>query len=155
MTNFLNDNMNKPLKMDGVNLLMSLPDDSVDCAFFDPQYRAQLDKLSYGNEGQSRMKKRSALEQMSNSVIMQFLLGIEYSLKPSAYLFLWVDKFTVAEGIHNYWMSEISKSFSGEEALTLVDMIVWDKQSFGMGARSRRTNEYLLVYQETPKTTKN
>ena len=34
-------------KADGLNLLASLPDKSIKTAFFDPQYRGVLDKLSY------------------------------------------------------------------------------------------------------------
>ena len=38
-------------KADGLTLLASLPEQSIKTAFFDPQYRGVLDKLSYGNEG--------------------------------------------------------------------------------------------------------
>lgn len=139
--------------MDGLTLLENLPSCSIDACFFDPQYRAGLDKLKFGNEGKSRMIQRSKLSQMSNEVIVKFIQGIFVALKPSSYVFIWVDKFTVAEGIHLQWMTNaLDKSETG---LILVDMICWDKQSFGMGARSRRTNEFLLVYQKYPKTTKN
>lgn len=149
---FLEKNKNKKLLMDGLILLGKLKDESVDLEFFDPQYRKGLDKLKFGNEGKSRMIKRSTLPQMSDELIVSFLVYLHRVLKPSSYLFLWGDKFTVAEGIHLEWMrsSEIlSNGFS------LVDKIVWYKESFGMGARSRRTNEELLVYQKLPKTTKN
>jgi site-specific DNA-methyltransferase (adenine-specific) len=33
-------------------------------------------------------------------------------------------------------------------------MITWNKESFGMGYRSRRTSEHLLVVQRLPKTIK-
>jgi site-specific DNA-methyltransferase (adenine-specific) len=33
-------------------------------------------------------------------------------------------------------------------------MITWDKMSFGMGYRTRRTSEYLLIIQKEPKKTK-
>lgn len=147
--------LNKKLKMDGLVLLSSIPTGFVSSCFFDPQYRSQLDKLKYGNEG-ARQAKRASLPQMSDEIIVSFIFEITRTLIPSSYLFLWVDKFTVAEGIHNRWMERVD-----ETALQigyspyLVDMICWDKESFGMGSRSRRTNEYLLVYQKLPKTTKN
>lgn len=34
-------------KADGLTLLASLPEQSIKTAFFDPQYRGVLDKLSY------------------------------------------------------------------------------------------------------------
>jgi len=39
--------------------------------------------------------------------------------------------------------------------MNLVDLITWNKKSFGMGYRTRRTSEYLLIIQKSPKTTKN
>lgn len=149
---FLENNKNKKLLCEGLVLLSYLENSSIDLSIFDPQYRKGLDKLKFGNEGKSRMIKRSSLPQMSDELIVEFLHEIGRVLKPSSYLFLWVDKFTVAEGIHLDWMKSekiILDTFS------LVDKIVWYKESFGMGARSRRTNEELLIYQKLPKTTKN
>ena len=40
-------------KTDGLKLLATIPDKTVKTAFFDPQYRGVLDKLSYGNEGET------------------------------------------------------------------------------------------------------
>ena len=57
---------NTRLRMDGIELLNMLPDASASAAFFDPQYRGVLDKLSYGNEGQNRGKKRFAMPQMTD-----------------------------------------------------------------------------------------
>lgn len=149
---FLEKNKNKKLLMDGLILLGKLPSESVDLEFFDPQYRKGLDKLNFGNEGKSRMIKRSSLPQMSDELIVSFLVFSYRVLKPSSYLFIWVDKFTVAEGIHLDW---IKSSVLLSDGFSLVDKIVWYKESFGMGARSRRTNEELLIYQKLPKTTKN
>jgi site-specific DNA-methyltransferase (adenine-specific) len=42
-----------------------------------------------------------------------------------------------------------------DSQMFLVDALVWDKQSFGNGYRTRRTNEMMLIYQKAPKTTKN
>ena len=149
---FIEENKNKKLIIDGLKLTERIPYESIDLEILDAQYRAGLDKLSFGNEGKSRMTKRSELPQMNDEMIVNFLKESARVLKPSSYLFLWVDKFTVAEGVHLDWMrsSEVLlRTFS------LVDKIVWYKESFGMGARSRRTNEELLVYQKLPKTTKN
>ncbi|EAJ3409394.1 site-specific DNA-methyltransferase, partial [Campylobacter coli] len=57
--------INKKNKMNGLKLLKLIDKESIKVVFFDPQYRGVLDKLSYGNEGKSRGKERSALPQMT------------------------------------------------------------------------------------------
>ena len=137
---------NKKNLIDGIELLKKIDDKELKVVFFDPQYRGVLDKLSYGNEGKNRGKERSSLNQMSEETIKLFLKEIERVLMPSGYLFLWVDKFHLVEGIKP-WMSEI-------KSLDLVDMITWDKQKIGMGYRTRRKSEYLVVIQKRPKKAK-
>jgi site-specific DNA-methyltransferase (adenine-specific) len=111
-----------------------------------------MDKMNYGNEG-ARQSERANLPQMSDELIVEFIKETSRVLKPSAYLFLWIDKFILCEGKHLNWFKEVN--VVPKPIMNLVDMITWDKESFGMGARSRRTNEFLLVYQKSPKTTKN
>ncbi len=128
-------------KMDGLILLASLQNCSIRTAFFDPQYRGVLDKLSYGNEGVGRGKARCNLSQMDEPTIMRFIHEIDRVLMPSGHLFLWVDKFHLCQGVMS-WMQDTE--------LNLVDMIVWDKGKIGMGYRSRRKSEYLIVIQKSP-----
>lgn len=138
--------INRKNKMNGMDLLKFIPMHSVRIAFFDPQYRGVLDKMSYGNEGKGRGKNRVALPQMSEEIIKQFIKGIEYVLCPNGYLFLWIDKFHLVEGVQSWFVDTPS--------LSIVDMITWDKQRIGMGYRSRRKSEYLLVIQKRPKQAK-
>ena len=133
--------MNSKNKSDGLILLGSIKDGAVSTAFFDPQYRGVLDKLSYGNEGVGRGRARCELEQMPEEVIVQFIKELDRVLKPSGHLFLWVDKFHLCQGV-TPWLS-------GTE-LNLVDMITWDKGKIGMGYRTRRKSEYLIVLQKSP-----
>ena len=84
---------------DGLSLMRQIIDNRVKIVFFDPQYRGVLDKLSYGNEGKQRGKARSALTQMTSETIEKFLCEIDRILIPSGYLFFWVDKFHLVEGI--------------------------------------------------------
>lgn len=72
------------------------------------------------------------LEQMNEETIITFIKEINRILKPSKYLFLWVDKFHLVEGVKP------------------LDMITWDKQKIGMGYRTRRKSEYLLILQKEP-----
>ena len=62
-------------KMEGLSFLKLLPDEAVPVVFFDPQYRGLLDKLNYGNEGETRGKERSELPQMTEVIIRAFLEG--------------------------------------------------------------------------------
>lgn len=131
---------------DGVELLRQIKDRSIKTVFFDPQYRGVLDKMSYGNEGKNRGRDRSALPQMTEKIISEFLTEIERVLVPSGYLFLWVDKFHLVEGIKDWF-----KDLGGIQA---VDMITWNKMKIGMGYRTRRKCEYLVILQKHPKLAK-
>lgn len=138
--------INKKNKMNGLELLEQFEDNSIKVIFFDPQYRGILDKMSYGNEGISRGKNRSELPQMTDEIIENFIKNIERVLLPNGYLFLWVDKFHLVDGI--------KKWFLNTPLLCTVDMITWDKKKIGMGYRSRRRSEYLVVIQKEPKKAK-
>ena len=134
-------------RCDGLALLSKMPAESVHSAFFDPQYRGILDKLAYGNEKTGKQARRAALTQMPVNTIKKFIAKIDRVLLPSAYLFLWLDKYEICQGSIKNWLRGTS--------LCLVDMIVWNKGHIGLGQRSRRTSEFLLVLQKPPKTVKN
>lgn len=131
---------NSTNKVDGLTLLSTLCDESINTVFFDPQYRGVLDKLNYGNEG-SRQTERSQLAQMDNGTINKFIKSIDRVLVPSGHLFLWLDKYHLCQGVSS-WIDGTS--------LNVVDMLVWDKQRIGMGYRTRRKCEYLLILQKSP-----
>lgn len=128
-------------KIDGMSLLSEVKNESISLVFFDPQYRGILDKLKYGNEGKSRGKNRSSLRQMSEEEIIEFIKEFDRVLKPSSHLFLWVDKFHLCQGVLSWFLNT---------DMNLVDMIVWDKDKIGMGYRTRRKSEYLIVLQKKP-----
>lgn len=128
-------------KTDGLKLLKDIKSDCIKLAFFDPQYRGILDKLQYGNEGISRGKARHDLPQMPEEVIINFISELNRVISKSGHLFLWVDKFHLCQGVLDW--------FENTE-LNLVDMIVWDKDRIGMGYRSRRKSEYLIILQKSP-----
>lgn len=100
--------------------------------------------MNYGNEGKNRGKMRSLLPQMDEKTISNFIKEIERVLVNSGYLFLWVDKFHLAEGL-NTWFSD---------KMYIVDFITWNKQKIGMGYRTRRKSEYLIIIQKYPKKAK-
>ncbi len=130
---------------DGLKLLGDIAAEIAGVAFFDPQYRGVLDKLQYGNEGKGRQAGRVALTQMDPETIAEFLHGLDRALRPSGHLFLWMDKFHLCEGVRD-WLDGTS--------LSMVDLIVWNKDRIGSGYRSRRTSEYLMALQKEPKRAK-
>ena len=134
---------NSKLTINGITLLSSIKDNAIPVVFFDPQYRGILDKMNYGNEGKkgSRQLKRSNLIQMDEETIKNFMREINRVLMNSGHCFLWIDKFHLCQGIAP-WLRNTD--------LSIVDMIVWDKERMGMGYRTRRQCEYLLVLQKEP-----
>ena len=136
---------NTRIKMNGLEFLSYLPEASIPIAFFDPQYRGILDKMSYGNEGKNRGKRRCALMQMDETAITSFIRGIDRALIPSGHLFLWMDKFHLCQGF---------KSWADGTQLDIVDLITWDKGRLGMGYRSRRVSEYCAILQKHPRKAK-
>lgn len=129
-------------KIDGLILLKNIESESISVIFFDPQYRGVLDKLKYGNEGESRGKARCSLQQMDESTIRSFIVEFNRIIKNSGHLFLWVDKYHLCTGVLP-WFVDTSD-------FKIVDMITWDKDRIGMGYRSRRKSEYCLVLQKEP-----
>lgn len=131
-------------KMEGLKFLGLIKNhfDPVRVAFLDPQYRGVLDKLAYGNEGVNRGRRRAALQQMDEATIAAFIQGIDRVLSASGHLFLWLDKFHLCSGF-SPWLAGTR--------LEVVDMITWDKGRMGMGYRSRRQSEHLVVLQKAPR----
>jgi site-specific DNA-methyltransferase (adenine-specific) len=150
ITPFSNPNLdsllNKRLKIDGLELLKSIPANTIKASFFDPQYRGILDKMKYGNEGKSREQRRVNLEQMSEETIISFINEISRVLVPSGHLFLWIDKFHLCQGVQEWFATS---------ELSTVDLIVWEKTKIGMGYRTRNKCEFLLVLQKKPTKAKN
>ena len=132
---------NERLEMEGLTFLSLLPEAAIPVAFLDPQYRGLLEKLKYGNEGEQRGRRRASLEQMSEATIKQFIRGIDRVLLPSGHLFLWIDKFHLCQGFRE-WLARTR--------LYVVDLVTWDKETFGMGYRTRRRAEYCVVLQKEP-----
>jgi len=126
-------------------MLARIPAGAAAAAFFDPQYRGILDRQAYGNEGEKRGRRRVSLPQMTQEAICEFVAALDRVLMPSGHLFLWMDKFHLCTGFGD-WIAGT--------ALGTVDMITWNKQRMGMGYRTRRCSEYLVVLQKAPRRAK-
>src|SRR4051794_38397929 len=107
---------------DALELLVSLPNTCSSLVFLDPQFRAVLDHLKFGNEG-ARQRGRASLPAMSQEYIDACLREIARTLRPSAYAMLWIDKFTLCQAHH----------LRVSEYLLPVDLFAWDNQRMGMG----------------------
>jgi site-specific DNA-methyltransferase (adenine-specific) len=132
--------LDRPNRAEGIEFLSRLPDACTSLVFFDPEYRGVMEYQSYGNEGQ-RQKGRAALAQMAEATIRSFLTEISRILAPRGHLMLWVDKFHLVEGTKS-WLADLD--------LQAVDLVTWDKGRMGMGYRTRRRCEYLVIAQKRP-----
>jgi len=137
--------LNTRLKMDGLEMLRKLLDNTVSTVFFDPQFRGVYDKMRYGNEDTSRNHVRVKLPQMDDKTIVAFIQEISRVLIKSGHLFLWMDKFHLCSGFQN-WIDETS--------LSVVDMLTWDKGKFGLGYRTRHQSEFCVILQKEPRRAK-
>jgi site-specific DNA-methyltransferase (adenine-specific) len=125
---------------DALDLLRSLSDVCTPLTFFDPQHRAVLDKLKFGNEG-ARQRGRAQLPAMTEKYIDSVIIEAARVLKPSGYCMRWIDTFCLCEGHQLRIAPNILKA---------VDLIAWDNLRPGQGKRSRRRGDYLLVLQKPP-----
>ena len=137
--------LNTRLQMDGLDLLRRLSDNTVAAVFFDPQFRGVYEQMQYGNEATSRNHARVGLPQMSEAVIIDFIREVARVLVPSGHLFLWMDKFHLCSDFRN-WIEGT--------ALSVVDMITWDKGKMGLGYRSRHQTEFCVILQKEPRRAK-
>jgi site-specific DNA-methyltransferase (adenine-specific) len=130
---------------DALMLLRSLPDSDpcTPLVFFDPQFRSNLDKQKYGNEG-GRQRGRCALPQMTDAYIDECCFEIARVLRPSGYLMLWADAYRLLEGYH----------LRLRGVLDPVDRIAWNNGYNGQGYRARRYGSDLIVLQKPPKRAK-
>lgn len=128
--------------MSGYTMLRTIEDESAALAIFDPQYRAVLDDLEFGNEGK-RQKARADLPQMTDRLICSFMEEIQRVLRAGGHLGFWIDKYSIGSGHH-------LKYFRYTPHLYIVDLITWNTMRFGMGRRSRGTTEFLVIAQKFP-----
>jgi site-specific DNA-methyltransferase (adenine-specific) len=128
---------------DALELLRSLADCSAAVVVFDPQHRSVLNYLRFGNEG-ARQIGRAALPAMTESYIDHSLREAARVIIPSGYVFLWVDTYRLCEGAH----------LRVADTLKCVDAVSWDSLRMGMGKRSRRRGDYVLLLQRSPITAK-
>ena len=86
-------------------------------------------------------RNRGELPQMDSRVIAEFIARIAKVLMPSGHLFLWVDKYHLCSGVGD-WLEGAN--------LEIVDLVTWNKGRMGMGYRTRRCVEYLMIIQNPP-----
>jgi site-specific DNA-methyltransferase (adenine-specific) len=131
--------LNAAQQGDALVLLRALSDDCTPLAFFDPQHRAVLDKLKFGNEGE-RQRGRAKLPAMDEGYIDEVFRELARVLMPSGYCMHWTDTYRLCEG-HHLRIADICKP---------VDLIAWDNLRQGMGKRTRRRGDYLIILQKPP-----
>ena len=127
--------------MNGLDLLRALPPASFPLVFFDPQYRSVYKRQKYGNEA-SLLRGRGEQVDMDDDLIREFIAEIDRILMPRGHLMLWCDKFMLCSGGLKDWITQ--------DTLNIVDMVTWYKEKKGLGYRTRRTAEHLMIYQKSP-----
>ncbi len=132
---------NKKIELNSFDFLKMIDDNTIKISFLDPQYRTILDKMKYGNEGKIKEKKRCALPQMELRDIINLIKEMNRVLINNGYLFLWVDKFILCNGIKTWLKTTDFK---------IVDLVIWNKMKMGMGYRTRNQAEFLLIIQKKP-----
>ena len=138
--------LNKKVKSDCLDFLKIIPDDYVDLIIFDPQYGSGVSAGSRPAKSsnqleQKRLKNAKKFKSMSNFFIGLNLFELERTLKPSGYFLWWMNKHFLLFDVQFMLL----KSNIG-----VVDLLVWENQRFGMGSRTRRASEYLLILQKQP-----
>jgi Holliday junction resolvasome RuvABC endonuclease subunit len=78
---------------------------------------------------------------MSEDYIYAVCIENARVLKPSGYCMRWLDTFGLVEGHHLR---------IAHDCIRPVDLIAWDSMRVGMGKRSRRRGDYLVVLQKAP-----
>lgn len=134
--------MNARNKIDAATLMAALPDASAALVILDPQYRAVLDAMQFGNEG-ARQQARAALPQMDDAKIAGIVEECARVLRAGGHLALWVDKYMIGEAHHHRYFRRVPR-------LRRVDLLCWGTLRFGMGKRTRRACEYLVIAQKEP-----
>jgi site-specific DNA-methyltransferase (adenine-specific) len=139
------------LRGDALELLQTLPETCGACGFFDPQHRDVLDKQAYGNEGKKKQIARCKLPQMDRAYINECYLRFAHVLRPSGYLFTWVDAFGLMEGLHLPVTVRAPKNYTkSPPVLARVGLISWNNFGFGNGHRARSCGDFVLVLQRPP-----
>lgn len=133
-------------QIDAVELLSRIPNEIAALFIADPQYRAVLDKMDYGNEGKKQIG-RAALKSMDDSTIAFLIEEAARVLLPSGHCLIWMDKFSIASGHWRRWIRRTPQ-------LGIVDLICWNKLRPGMGRRARCMTEYLVILQKAPQRAK-
>jgi hypothetical protein len=124
--------MNVAQRHDGLELLRSLPVACTPLVFLDPQHRAVVDRLKFGNEG-ARHCGRAELPAMSEDYIDAVCRESARMLKGGGYLMRWIDTFCLCEGPH----------LRIADSVKPVDLMAWDNLRPGKGKRTRRRGDYL------------
>ena len=136
----MKDLINKKNESEGLLFLSCIHNETIDCCFFDPQYKGAVNKM--GKKSQKRNINRMQLNQMEDSTIVDFMKEINRCLKPSKHLFFWLDTYHLINNVKNW---------SLESNFEIVDLLTWNKVNMGMGTRLRRQSEFCVILQKKPK----
>jgi len=146
--NFLKTNSDKFLlntinEDDGLELLRSLQDNSVQLVIFDPQYE-KVKKVTMIHRSASDYTQyhEYPLIEQSDQQIEEFCQQIQRVLKPNAFLLFWINKSILLANTWSKWLPI---------NLKVKEVLIWDKNWLGLGWWPFRNQvEYCLFIQKSP-----
>jgi site-specific DNA-methyltransferase (adenine-specific) len=123
---------------DALAMLSTLADDTASLAFYDPQTKANLDHLAFGNLGVGRGRSRVALRQQTLEEIVTIGLELRRVIKPSGYIARWVTPFELGEGLYHI------------EGMRVAAIQVWDSGRPSYPARIAYAGGFIVYLQRPP-----
>src|SRR3954467_14277584 len=95
---------------------------------------------------------------MDERQIETFVAAAAARLMPSGHLLLWVDKFHLVEGVAGWTagtgLETVDHLVRARGRVGTADDAAWARGRLGMGYRTRRASEHLLVLQKPPRRAK-
>lgn len=129
-------------KMDAIEFLKTLPNNSVDLLYADPYYAAQ-DK--WRAVGTTARRKDMAFVIFPESRFQEFITEAHRVLKKPGHLYMHCDEETC----------DLLKPLIKKSGLTYHKALVWHKQAIGMGYHYRAAIEYIIFAEKGKKLLNN
>jgi site-specific DNA-methyltransferase (adenine-specific) len=120
------------------DMLKIIPDGTASLAVLDPQTKANLDYLAFGNLGVGRGRSRVALRQQEVEEITALGLELRRTLKPSGYIARWVTPFELGQGLFHI------------EGMRVAAIMVWDSGKPSYPQRVAYRGGFVVFMQRAP-----
>jgi site-specific DNA-methyltransferase (adenine-specific) len=146
-------------RMDAVELLRTLPDESIDLVVFDPAYESLEKHRSTGTTTRLKQSKASSnvwFETFPNSRYPELFTELYRVMKPGTFLYMFCDEETrdvvltgkmPQQGKHMMW--DVPPVYN--VGFKYWKSIIWDKVHAGMGYHFRAQHEFIIMAEKVVK----